>query len=653
MRVHDNPDVVMTICTAGHVDHGKTRLVNLLTGCQTDRLKEEQERGMTIELGFAPCVLRGNLCVGIVDVPGHEKFVKTMVAGVSGIDLAVLVIAADDGVMPQTVEHMQIMELLCVRHGMVALTKIDLVDEDTTRRRKQEIAQFLADTFMADAPICPVSSETGAGIFEFYDVLVSEIEKLAKTHQRGIFRMPIQRSFAQKGFGVIVTGIPVSGMVHVGDLVELVPGGHTARVRSIQRFLRDATEGGYGQCLALNVPDLSKTMPERGQVLCTPGYLHGGRCFHVQIKTVGNLDPPLRNGEQVKLHTGTTEAPGTLYLLESKTIGKNEEAFATIVVSIPVPASAHDRFIVRRPSPASTVAGGEILFASQEPQRPKKKILLDQLNEYVAAFDGADPANPDFRDRQVSHYLSATRPLGAAPDEIARGTMLPPDAVRESLARLEAALIVLGLDDHYMHSDRYRECLGRIKARIEQARQKAELSLGMAELQKGLDWPPALWRRIKADIETQRLASVKGDKLLIEGAVDSMGETDQRLMSGILRLYEKTGFESPRPDELPDRLGAAPTKTDRLLTHLCNEGCLIRLSKNVVIAASAMKKAQDIVVRSIQEKGPLDSADFKYHIGSTRKYALAILDYFDARKITVRIGNNRKLAINHEKNLLK
>jgi selenocysteine-specific elongation factor len=653
LRVGENPDVVMMICTAGHVDHGKTRLVRLLTGCNTDRLKEEQERGMTIELGFAPCVLGGNLCVGIVDVPGHERFVRNMVAGVSGIDMAVLVVAADDGVMPQTIEHMQIMELLGVRRGIAALTKIDLVAGDLVPQRVEEVRRFLEGTFMSSAPICPVSSETGDGIFEFYDVLVNEIEHLAKAQRPGVFRMPVERSFAQKGFGVVVTGVPVSGAVHVDDFVELVPGHVSGRVRGIQRFLRDAAEGGYGQCLALNVPDFGKRVPDRGQVLCRPGYLQSGRCFHVLVKTVSDLNPPLRNAEQIKFHTGTAEQLGTVYLLKDKTLGKSQAAPATIIVSSPIPAAAHDRFIVRRPSPAATVCGGEILFVTQEAQRPRKKDILGRINEYAALLENVDRSGPEFLEKRLRYYLGVEK-VYATTDAMSKATLHATEDVQKCLDGLAVCGVVLALDGgYYILNERYAGLLAQVKGHIQQARDNSVLSLTVTDLQRAYDLPAALWRRIRTDLETEGLASVQGDRLLLQGAVESLPETDRRLMEQILDLYQKTGFQSPRPDEVAGLLQSSADRTGRLFEFLCQNGRLVRVNRNVVLTADRLKQAQSLVVQTILGKGLLDSADFKYHIGSTRKYALAILDYLDARKVTVRIGNDRKLAANYEKNLLK
>jgi len=283
-------DLIMMVCTAGHVDHGKTSLVKQLTGCNTDRLKEEQERGLTIELGFAPCMLRGDVSIGIVDVPGHEKFVRNMVSGVPGIDLCLLVIAADDGIMPQTVEHLQIMELLGVRGGIVALTKIDLVSPERVDELIHGIADFLEGTFLEGCPICPVSSETFDGYFEFYDTLVDRVKAAKKSRANGIFRMPIERVFSQQGFGAILSGIPLDGVIEVGQQIEIVPGGYKGKIRAIQCFGRNATRGGYGQCLALNIPDMGKFDPQRGQVVCVPDYLKASKIFHLRLKTISNMD---------------------------------------------------------------------------------------------------------------------------------------------------------------------------------------------------------------------------------------------------------------------------------------------------------------------------------------------------------------------------
>lgn len=654
LRASVNPDVVMMVCTAGHVDHGKTRLVGLLTGCNTDRLKEEQERGLTIELGFAPCMLGGNLCVGIVDVPGHEKFVKNMVAGVSGIDLTILVIAADDGVMPQTAEHLQIMELLGVRHGVLALTKTDLAGPELTEQRVSEIAAFLEGTFLEGAPICPLSCETGDGVFDFYDVLVREIEALTTRRRRGVFRMPIERTFVQKGFGSVVTGIPVSGVIAIGGQVEIVPGNTSGRIRGIQRFLRDANEGGCGQCLALNISDTGRTELERGQVVCLPGYLRAASIFHVLFKAAPGIEPAVRHGEHIKFHSGTVEEPGRLYLLDKTQCSAGQTALGTVVLGRAIAAAVHDRYILRRPSPAITAGGGTILAITYGADRPRKQEILERLAEFVRVFDGLDADTEAFVDASVGYFLRVVCTTGAPVSDISKGVLLSIEDVGASLERLRAANEATELPGGWwVAREAYAACLDNVTKRIEEAtQQQGALSLTLSELQKGLDWPAPLWRAIRASLESQNVISARGEKVLLSGAADTLSEADRGLAARILDLFVQSAFHSPRPDEVSQQLGASPAAIERLLEYLCNEGRLVRLNKNVIIEYNTFRKAQDMVVAIIQRDGTLDSAFFKDHIGSSRKYALAILDFLDARRVTVRYGNERKLAQNYQKNLL-
>ena len=654
VRANQDPDVIMMVCTAGHVDHGKTRLVKLLTGCNTDRLKEEQERGLTIELGFAPCLLKGEVAVGIVDVPGHEKFVRNMVAGVSGIDMTVLVIAADDGIMPQTIEHFQIMELCGVRRGMVALTKTDLVDQERVATVTAEITEFLEGTFMDGARICPVSSETFEGFFEFYDVLVDEVQQLTKKISSGVFRMPILNAFSSTGFGSVVTGIPVDGTVEIGDTVELVPGHQRGKVRGLQRFLRDAAEGGFGQCLAVNVPEFGKLHPTRGQVLCKPGHVRAWPSFHLQVRIVPGVDAPVRNAERVTFHTGTSERRGKLYLLEDKTLAAGEQGLATIVLSEPIAAAVHDKFIVRRASPATTIAGGEIIGLSDSSSHRRKKELLDELHAFVRTFQGAEATGPERHAREIAHFLRTRQAAGASAEEIAHGTMRSAAAVEEGLARLlEQQGIVPVARDFFLHAEVYAACRAQAVARVEKAAAEAKtLSLNLSDLRQGLDWPAPLWNKIQEDLEADKLITRRGNQLVLETAVEGLGEREQALVAKILGVYDTAGLNAPRPEEVPDQIRVPPAEFERLLELLCAQGKMFRLSKNVALSRRWLKDAQDKALGVIRDKGSLDSGDFKNVIGSTRKYALAILDYLDAKQVTVRRGNIRTLSANHQRNLL-
>jgi selenocysteine-specific elongation factor len=649
-----NPEVIMMVCTAGHVDHGKTALVRLLTGCNTDRLKIEQERGLTIELGFAPCYLGNNLCVGIVDVPGHERFIKNMVAGVSGIEMAILVIAADDGIMPQTVEHLQIMELLGVRRGMVALTKIDLVSREQVERRMQEIGEFLVDTFLEGANICPVSSETLEGYDHFYHTLVDSIKKITVARRRGVFRMPVERTFSRAGFGLVVSGLPVDGAIQVGDEVEAVPAHVRGRVRGIQCFLRDATEGGYGQCLALNIPDFNRKPPERGDILCQPGYLRAATIFHLRITPVPGLKKPLRNSEEVKFHTGTIEQSGKLYLLGEEKFSQRGELLGTVVMNEAIAAAPGDRFIIRRPTPAATVAGGEIAAVSEGAARPRKAELLVSLQSRFAFFEGCPPEGEEMLERQVEYFLITEKKTGASLRETSIGLLLPEDVIRELLPRLiEKNRIIPLSPDFFIHVDSYRSCINDFATRIRRAvDEQGALSLTDAELRQGFPWNDALWTRIEEEPSIKDLIHRRGSRFILSAPSAQLQNSEQETLERILRIYEETGFESPRPDELQQKLNLPSDKTEKLMEFLCNAGRLLRLERRVILSYSCFKRAEEEVVMLILEKGSLNSGDFKYILGSSRKYALAILDYLDSIGVTIRIGNDRKLAPDYQKKLI-
>lgn len=640
----------MMVCTAGHVDHGKTRLVKMLTGCNTDRLKIEQERGLTIELGFAPCCLGGKLCVGIVDVPGHEKFIRNMVAGVSGIDLTILVVAADDGIMPQTIEHFQIMDLLGVRRGIIALTKIDLVTPERVAEVIEDLRVFTAGTFLDGAPICPVSSETGEGFWPFYETLVSAIRAAEQTRRAGIFRMPIERVFLRKGFGAVATGIPLSGQVRVGDEVELAPGGQRGHIRGIQCFLRQAEEGASGQCLALNVPEFGKTPPERGQSIAAPGYLQAASFFGVRLRAAAGIDTPLRNAEQVRLHTGTSEQPGKVYLLDQEQARESEPCWAVLALSEPIAVVPHDRFILRRISPATTVAGGDIWAIYAGANRPRKKQALDELVACAEALGDAEPFSEEGQRRRLRHFFHTADAPSASLETAARAAYLPIETARARLDILAASGELLALEDgHYADAGRFQEGVALLKERLEQG---GAIELNTAALQQELGWPAPFWRKAQAGLKQQGATASRTGRMVLRGALERLPEDDRALLERILTVYEENAFQSPRPDELPELLGASEAHIEKLLQLACAEGLLIRLAKNVVLSYSAMQRAQTIAVEAIQRDGKLDSADFKYRIESTRKYAIAILDYLDKRRVTIRRENLRMLAYQYERNLL-
>lgn len=647
----DSRDVDMMVCTAGHVDHGKTSLVKWLTGCETDVLKEEKERGMTIEPGFAPCSTVAGVSVGITDVPGHEKFVRHLVAGVSGVGMCILVIAADDGIMPQTVEHFQIMELLGVERGVVALTKMDLVDAATLERRVAEIRAWLADGFLKDAPICPVSSATGDGILEFHRVFSEAANAAMRAEDLGIFRLPIERSFAMEGFGRVVSGVPVAGRIAEGDWVELVPGGARGRVRGMQCFGRAAERGRSGLCVALNVPDFARENPKRGQVLCLPGRLRAASVFHARLRMLDRTGLGLKNGERVMLHAGTAEVQARVYCLEKQNLSPGDSAWAALATDEPVAAALCDRFILRKLSPVRTLGGGRIVDVVADGPRPRKAEALARMAHWEAHYAGAGYRDRAAAARLVEQCIEMNHPDGAGLEGLRGDCLLAEDVLAEIAAELEREGNVVRIGrERFLH----RRCAEQARTRLEE-----EIHRHFEQGERLLD-PQSLAPRMPAEVKAYALGlladggaiALKGNRILAPGG-ENAPTPEQALTERICGLYAETGFNSPRPEEVPERVGAASAKVDAVIQMLVAEGRLIRVSAKVLLAREHMAKAQELVAAAIQKDGQLDSGDFKFMIGSTRKYALGILEYMDRTHVTTRIDSLRRLAPNYEKRMLK
>ncbi|MCL4159014.1 UNVERIFIED_CONTAM: hypothetical protein GTU68_011548, partial [Idotea baltica] len=370
----------IVIGTAGHIDHGKSTLVRALTGIDPDRLKEEKARGLTIDLGFAPLTLPDGRLVGIIDVPGHERFIKNMVAGASGIDLVVLVVAADDGVMPQTREHLSIMGLLGVKRGMIVLTKIDIVDEEMVELAEEDVRETVAGTFLEDAPIYRVSAISGEGFESFKGELFEAAGKVEPRAADGVFRMPIQRVFTSKGFGTVVTGIPLSGSVNVGDTLEILPGGMRGKVRGIQAYKQKADSARAGHSTAINISDVSHKEVKRGCVASAPGFYRAARLIGARLTMLPHLDRPLQNRAAIRLHTGTIEAVGEVILLDAAELQPGDTGLVQIRLEEPVVCAPGDAFILRLASPLMSLGGGKILEESRFRLKRFKDFVIDGLD---------------------------------------------------------------------------------------------------------------------------------------------------------------------------------------------------------------------------------------------------------------------------------
>ncbi len=627
----------VTLGTAGHIDHGKTALVKLLTGCDTDRLKIEKERGMSIELGFAPCVISGTE-IGIVDVPGHENFVKTMVAGATGIDGCILVVAADDGVMPQTREHLDILTLLGVQHGIVALTKVDAVPPERTQAATQEVRQFAAGTFLQDAPILPLSNITGQGFEEFYDALKALMAAITPKTAQGVFRVPVERAFSAKGYGTIVAGIPACGSIGIGDEVVLLPQGAKGRVRSVQAYGRDSTRAMAGQCAAINIPQWDHKAIERGNVISIGDYFAPHQWYLCEFKLLDQEKGDLKNAAQVKFHTGTSETPASVYLFQEGALKAGRQCLIQVRLNDPVVAGPRDHFILRSLSPTRTVGGGIIVEAlDRRLKRTDPGVLADIAERARAVVTPGD----------FIEYCIKNAESGAADEkQVSSRSKIPPAELAPLLAELAGAGRILPLGGKsYMHVEtagKVRQHLFDILRAFHQRRPESpgisrEQFLTESAVRK--DIFDNLVERMRSE---GKLADRKGLLALPEHR-EQFNNAEQQLLQSIEALFRSQLFSPPGPQEIADRMHAAVPQVQRILRILTEQQKLVRVEQDLFFHTEAIATARERLVSYIKQNGGLESVKFKYLLDTTRKYAIPLLDYFDKIGVTRRDGYTRLL----------
>ncbi len=665
----------VTLGTAGHIDHGKTALVKLLTGCDTDRLKIEKERGMSIELGFAPCVI-SDIEVGIVDVPGHENFVKTMVAGATGIDGCILVVAADDGVMPQTREHMDILTLLGVKHGIVAMTKVDAVPPERAQTATQEIRGFLAGTFLQDAPILPISNITGQGFEEFYEALKTLVASITPKTAQGIFRVPVERAFSAKGYGTIVAGIPACGSVEVGDELVLLPQMAKGRLRSVQVYGRDSTRAMAGQCAALNIPQWDHKAVERGNVITISDYFAPHQWYLCDLKLLDQEKADLKNAAQVKFHTGTSETPASVYLFGVPPSGGSESLPAQsaphsvdaeeerkaglfdppeggtpnsrlkpggrcliqVFLDHPVVAGPRDHFIIRSLSPTRTLGGGIIVEAIEKRLKRTHPDVLKEIAERAKAV--AQPK--DF----VEYCIKTADAFAADEKQISLRSKIPPKELAPFLAQLASDNRILPLSGKtYIHVDTAERVRQHLLGIVREFHSKRPESPGISREQflteSGIrkDVFEGLLERLRSE---GKLADRKG-LLAIPEHREQFNNAEQQLLQSIETLFRSHLFDPPGPQGIADQMRVAPPQVQRVLRILTEQQKLIRVDQDLLFHTEAVAAAKERLVSYIQQNGGLESVKFKYLLDTSRKYAIPLLDYFDKIGVTRRVGYTRHL----------
>lgn len=627
----------VTLGTAGHIDHGKTALVKMLTGCDTDRLKAEKERGISIDLGFAPCIV-GDLEIGIVDVPGHENFIKTMVAGASAMDAVMLVVAADDGIMPQTREHMEILTLLGVRHGLVALTKIDRVDADHRQLVMDETRAFLRDTFLAAAPICPVSSITGEGYDAFYMTLMDLLSTLRPKPLDGVFRLPVDRAFSARGYGTVVAGVPVSGSVGIDQELVLLPEGEVSRIRQIEVYGQPSELVKAGQCAAINVRHWDARQIRRGHVVTLPGYFAPEDWFVTELQLLSHDPVAVKNGMHLKFHTGTSEVAAQVYLLEGNRLAAGERCLAQFHTATPLVAGPADRFIVRSLSPVRTIGGGVILEGMSRKLKRTATGLIDDLQRRLAAI--ADPP------RFLEYALRCADSHVARETDLAVRTKMLPAQVRRWLADAVAAGLAIALPNGlYLHRDTAGELEQRVVAEVEQYHRDDPTSVGItAELLR----QRLLFERIALDYVLSRAAAdgrlrERNGRWFLSSHRAVFAGADAQHVEALEELFRQRRFHPPSVDEACQATGLARAEVDKLLRILREHERLVRVEDGVFFHHEAVNAARDIMVDHLRQEGRLESVKFKYLLDTSRRFAIPLLDYLDTLGITRRDGHTRYL----------
>ncbi len=626
--------------TAGHIDHGKTSLIKAITGTDTDRLKEEKERGITIELGFASLDLPGGRHLGIVDVPGHEKFVKNMVAGATGIDIVVMVIAADEGVMPQTREHMEICTLLGIQHGLIAMTKTDMVEEEWLELALEDIREFSQATFLEDSPILPVSSLTGEGIPELLATLDEIAGSIPLRPPSSLFRLPIDRVFTMKGFGTVITGTLVSGKISVGQTIMVYPTGITSKVRGIQVHNQSAESAEAGMRTAINFQGLDKAAVQRGEVLSTPDALIASYMVDVSFHYLASNKKPLKNRTLVRFHTGTSEEMGYLVLLDREELPPGQTVVAQLRLDSPVAIVKDDRFVVRSYSPIRTIGGGQVI----NPIPQKHKRLRQDIVE------GLQHLADDDSEAIISQHVQQAGYGGVSLSHLKIMTNLTDKQLDTALQHLLSRKTITQTDKEnriFHHQSTFDKLIQETVEYLGRYHNDNPLKAGMPKEELKSKFPrlsdPKVFNLILNQmIKGGQIAQEDNTVRLSDHRV-SLGADQADIRKKILNIYRKGGLQPPYSREVPKMLGVDPNHTKDVLMLLVEEGQIVRTKDDLYFHANAITELQTRLVDFLKSNEEITTPRFKEMTGVSRKYVIPLIEYFDASKVTLRVGDSRKL----------
>ncbi len=624
--------------TAGHIDHGKTSLIKALTGIDTDRLKEEKKRGITIELGFAHLELSDGQSVGVVDVPGHERFVRTMVAGATGMDLVLLVIAADEGVMPQTREHVDVCTVLGVSQGVVVLTKIDMVEEDWLELVREEVSEYLSQTFLSEAPLALVSAQTGQGVEELRALLTEKCRSIEERREGGPFRMPVDRSFTMKGFGTVVTGTSLSGRIAVGQTAEIFPRGLTAKVRGLQVHGQSEEEISSGQRTAVNLAGLERQEVVRGDVLAAPGSLLPADRLDAVLNLLPSASKGLKNRASVHFHVGTADLLARVVPLSQETIEPGQGDYVQLILEEDASCLPGDRFAIRSYSPPLTIGGGRVLAVAP----PRRKRFDPEALEALKILDGGDLP------QCIALLTAESRLMGLSRAELMSRLGMTAKELDRPLSELLSQRRIVRYDkerQRYVHQAVLEDLTERIKEFVASFHQANPLKPGLPkeEIKSRLKLhadPKIINFQVGRMVE-EGILDADQDLVALGGHRVSLGGDESELKEKILEAYRQGQLSPPTTKALAEKLGGAKIKD--VLSLLVKEGSLAKVKEELFFTVEALKGLEERLRALLLEKGEVSTQEFKEMTGLPRKFLIPLAEYYDRTGVTIRVGEVRRL----------
>jgi len=624
--------------TAGHIDHGKTSLIKALTGIDADRLKEEKERGITIELGFAHMALPGGKRLGIVDVPGHEKFVKNMVAGATGIDLVALVIAADEGVMPQTREHLEICQLLGIRHGLVVLTKIDMAEKEWLDLVREDVREYLENTFLGDAPMVEVSSLTGEGLDHLVEIIDHMVDEVPERDPGHFFRLPIDRVFTMKGFGTVITGTTVSGSLHTGDEVTIYPKPISSRVRGIQVHNEDVEEVHAGLRTAINLQGIEKAIIERGDVLAGKDHLRASYMLDVVVELLSSAPRKIKNRAKVRFHAGTSEIISTIVLLDRDALEPGQRCYAQIRLDRPTAVLRHDRYVLRSYSPVRTIGGGKILNALP---RKKKRFSEAVLSEMAVLHKGESP-------EVIAMFVSLERFEGLAWKDLQFQANLSERALNAVLKPMRAQKRVILYDKErnaFIHASFLQKAREEILETLDKYHRQFPLKLGLSKEEMRSRTAgaknPKLFNYLINELVTDERIVLEKEVVRLKDHKITLARDQEKTRQEMEKIYLKSGLEPPYFKDIRNQF---PGKTgDEVLEMLAKEGALVKIKEDLYFHQRVIEDLKARLRAFLEKNGQVNTPQFKEMTGVSRKYTIPLIEYFDRTRLTVRVGDSRVL----------